>query len=110
MGRVPVGDAGGVGLDSDGLERDDLLDLFHGGEVAGRRQNLNADSGAIIARARRKTSSPSAHPGSLEAGRTARSSAPVQDLPSVSNARDQYSWEIRNQYSQEMRTTSSVTV
>jgi hypothetical protein len=30
-----------------------------------------------------------------EAGGTARSSAPVQDLPSVNNARDPYSWEIR---------------
>ncbi|MFJ9967556.1 hypothetical protein [Streptomyces avermitilis] len=61
-------------------------------------------------RPRQKEDSITVGTSRLEAGGTARSSAPVQDLPSVDNARDQYSWEIRNQYSQEMRTTSSVAV
>ncbi|WP_405833553.1 IS3 family transposase [Streptomyces sp. NBC_00105] len=48
MGRVPVGDAGGVGLGSDGwVERDDLLDLIHGGDgglpLSGGRADKRAD-------------------------------------------------------------------
>lgn len=46
-------------------------------------------------RPRQKEDSITVGTSRLEAGGTARSSAPVQDLPSVNNARDQYSWEIR---------------